>query len=70
MKVAVKDLLRDLQEQMDMLTSIKDETVEVHYLSDNLEGYGDDFMQIKHINTHISVIEDGGVCIHTEYETV
>ena len=70
MKIAVKSLVKNLQEQLDQLTSIENEYVDVHYSSDDINGYGGDINQVQYFATDINVVEDGIIHIATSIETI
>jgi hypothetical protein len=70
MKVAVKELIRDLQEQMDKLTSIEEEHVEVYLSSDDINDYLGKVQQVQYVSTHINVVEQGKIHIHTAFVTI
>lgn len=70
MKIAVKDLIRDLQEQMDLLTSMEEKEVDVYYSSDDINGYSGDVQQVQYVSTDIRIVEDGIIHIGTNFERV
>jgi hypothetical protein len=70
MKIQVLDLIKDLQAQIAVLEPMLGEEVDVHYSSDDINGYGGDITQVQYCSTDIHVVEEGVIHIATNFEKI